>query len=81
MSRNRRQWFSGHKNDKKELTNSLVINTSMFRELYVFFKQSLKIPKVLSIIYVLCLLVYLVQFRECGFPSILEIFPVSQCLS
>lgn len=80
MSRNRRQWFSRHKNDKKELTNSLVSNTSRFRELYGFFYQSLKFPKVLSSMYVLCLLVYLVHFRECGFPFILEIFPVNQCL-
>jgi len=32
------------------------------------------------IVYVLCLLVHIVYFKECGFPSILEIFPVSRCL-
>lgn len=46
----------------------------------MFSEQILKILKIFSIMYVLCLLVYTASFRERGFPSMLEIFPVGQCL-
>lgn len=44
MNRNQKQGFSRHKNDKKELTNSLVSSSSRFRELYVLLIE-FKIPK------------------------------------
>lgn len=46
----------------------------------MFPEQIFKILKIFSMMYVLCLLVSTASFRVHGFPSMLEFFPVGQCL-